>query len=330
LQAKPGPVAAAGPRPVSGPPGDRSLLAGYLYVALAAVLWAASGSSAKFLFNQGMTPFQLVQLRTTLSWTILLIWLVFRRAPFPRVAPRDLLYFVMLGVLGIAGAQFFYFYAISKIKVAAAILLHYLGPVFIALYAAIFTREHLDRVTLTAICGALLGCALVVEAYNLDLVTLNRAGIIGGVCAALAFATYSVMGEYGMRAYEPWTVLFFAFLFAAVIWNILHPPLEAVFHAYSLVQWGWILFIAVFGTILPFGFYFEGINRIRSTHASITATLEPITAAAMSWLFLGESLSALQVAGGILVIASVAILQAHRQADEKAPMRIRSAKANGR
>jgi len=276
-----------------------------------------------------MTPFQLVQLRTTLSWAVLLIWLFLRRAPFPRVAPRDLFYLVMLGVLGIAGAQFFYFYAISKIKVAAAILLHYLGPVFISLYAAVFARERLDRVTVAAIFGALLGCGLVVEAYNLDLVTLNRAGIIGGICAALAFATYSVMGEYGMRTYDPWTVLFFAFLFAAIIWNILHPPLEALFHTYSPVQWSWILFIAFFGTVLPFGFYFEGINRIRSTHASITATLEPITAAAMSWLFLGESLDALQVGGGLLVVASVAILQAHRQADEKAPIRIRAKKAGG-
>jgi drug/metabolite transporter (DMT)-like permease len=276
-----------------------------------------------------MTPFQLVQLRTTLSWTVLFVWLALRRGSFPRIAPRDLVYFALLGILGIAGAQFFYFYAISKIKVAAAILLHYLGPVFIALYAAVFAREHLDRVTLAAMLGALVGCGLVVDAYNLDLLTLNRAGVLGGICAALAFATYSLMGEYGMRSYDPWTVLFFGFLFAALIWNILHPPLEALLHAYSPVQWGWIVFIAVFGTVLPFGLYFEGINRIRSTHASITATLEPITAAAMSWIFLNESLSLLQVMGGVLVLTSVIILQIRRKADEGAPMVVREGKGGG-
>jgi drug/metabolite transporter (DMT)-like permease len=303
---------------------DKSLTAGYFYVALAAILWAASGSSAKFLFTGGMTPFQLVQLRTTLSWAALLIWLLLRRAPFPRISSRDLVYFILLGVLGIAGAQFFYFYAISKIKVAAAILLHYLGPVFIALYAAIFAHERPDRITTAAIVCALAGCGLVVDVYNLDLVSLNRTGILAGLCAALAFATYSVMGEYGMRRYDPWTVLFYAFMFAALIWNILHPPLEALFHPYSAIQWAWIVYISVFGTVLPFGLYFEGINRIRSSHASITATLEPIAAAGMSWLFLGEALSPLQVAGGVLVIASVVILQIRRQDADRAPATIRA------
>lgn len=215
---------------------DKSLRTGYLYVALAAILWAASGSSAKFLFNEGMTPFQLIQLRTTLSWVVLFAWLLLRRAPFPRISSRDLVYFALLGILGIAGAQFFYFYAISKIKVAAAILLHYLGPVFIALYAAIFDHERPDRITTAAIFCALAGCGLVVDAYNFDLLSLNRAGILAGLCAALAFATYSVMGEYGMRRYDPWTVLFYAFMFAALIWNILHPSLEALFHPYSPIQ----------------------------------------------------------------------------------------------
>jgi len=286
--------------------------AGYLFVALAAVLWAASGTAAKFLFNGGMDPFQLVQLRTTLAWVAMVAWLALRRSPFPRIAGRDWFYFAGLGVLGIAGAQFFYLFAISQIKVAAAILLHYLGPVFIALYAVVFARQHLGRMTLAAIATALIGCALVVEANHLDMLAMNRAGVIGGLCAALAFATYSVMGEYGMRRYDPWTVLCYAFLFAAAACNVIHPPLTALFQSYTAAQWGCILYIAVAGTVLPFGFYFEGINRIRSTHASITATLEPITAAAISWLALDETLAPLQIVGGVLVIAAVVLLQTRR------------------
>ena len=66
-----------------------------------------------------------------------------------------------------------------------------------------------------------------------------------------------------------------------------------------------------------------------STHASITATLEPITAAAMSWIFLNESLSLLQVMGGVLVLTSVIILQIRRKADEGAPMVVREGKGGG-
>ena len=77
---------------------------------------------------------------------------------------------------------------------------------------------------------------------------------------------------------------------------------------------------------MPFGLYFEGINLIRSTHASITATLEPIAAAVISYIFLDEIMGPLQILGGAMVIASVILLQLKQKMDEKAPELIRSKK----
>jgi drug/metabolite transporter (DMT)-like permease len=282
---------------------------GYLYVSLAAVLWAAAGTTAKFLFNRGMSPYQLIQLRVTLAFCGLLLWLAWCNRQLLKVAAKDLIYFSLLGILGIGAAQFFYLFTISKIKVAAAILLHYTGPVFVALYAAIFRHQKLNRKSLLALSGTLAGCFLVVGAYNLDLLALNRSGIVGGLLAAMAFATYTLLSEYGMQRYSPWTVLLYGLLFASLAWNALHPPLEALLRFYDPIEWICILFIAVCGTILPFGLYFEGVSRIRSTHASITATLEPITAGVISALLLGEMLSSLQVLGGLLVIGSILLLQ---------------------
>jgi drug/metabolite transporter (DMT)-like permease len=82
----------------------------------------------------------------------------------------------------------------------------------------------------------------------------------------------------------------------------------------------------VAGTIVPFGLYFEGINLIRSTRASITATLEPITAGFISYFFLSESLSRLQILGAVFVIASIVLLQLRQEYDDKTPALIR---ANG-
>jgi drug/metabolite transporter (DMT)-like permease len=226
-----------------------------------------------------------------------------------KIATKDLVYFTLLGILGIGAAQFLYLFAISKINVAAAILLHYTGPVFVAAYAAIFLHQKLTRNSILAIFGTLVGCFLVVGAYSLNLLSLNRIGIIGGILAAVAFAIYSLLSEYGMQKYSPWTVLLYGLLFAALSWNILHPPLKAILHPYELVEWFWILFIATGGTILPFGLYFEGINRIRATHASITATLEPISAGVISAIFLGEVMAPPQILGGVLVIASIILLQ---------------------
>ncbi len=303
---------------------------GFFYVVLAAVLWAVSGSSAKYLFNSGLTAFELIQLRTTISFAGLFLWLVLRHRELLRISARDLFYFLLLGTLGISAAQFFYLFAISKIKVAAAILLHYTGPVFVALYAVVFARENLRPVTVIAIMGTLAGCFLVVGGYNLERLSLNFPGIVGGMLAALAFATYSLLSEYGMRTYNPWTVLFYAMLFAAAAWNVAQPPLAAFLQGYTPVQWWWIFFIGIFGTILPFGFYFQGINLIRSTHASITATLEPISAGVIAYLFLGEVLSPLQMLGGALVIACVVLLQVKSEVDEKAPAVVRRKRAVGR
>jgi drug/metabolite transporter (DMT)-like permease len=75
------------------------------------------------------------------------------------------------------------------------------------------------------------------------------------------------------------------------------------------LQWGLILFIGVCGTIVPFGLYFEGIKRIKPTHASITATLEPISAGVFAALFLGEVMVTLQIIGGLTVIFSIILLQ---------------------
>lgn len=282
---------------------------GYLYVALAAVLFAISGTAAKFLFHSGVTPFQLIQLRTTLAFIFLLIWLGLRHSAQLRISKTDLPYFLALGVFGIGAAQFFYLFAISKINVAAAILLHYTGPVFVALYVVVVQRQKIGKLSILSIFGTLVGCFLVVGAYNLPLLALNRIGIISGMLAAVAFAIYSVLSDYGMRKYTPWTVLLYGLLFAALMWNVLHPPLAAMLHGYAPVQWGWIFFIGVFGTIFPFGLYFEGIKRIRPTNASITATLEPISAGVIATIFLGEMMLPLQIIGGIIVIGSIILLQ---------------------
>ena len=287
---------------------------GYVYVVLAALLWAASGAAAKFLFLGGMSPFQLVQLRSTISAALLFLWLLAAKRSLLKIERKDLVYFFLLGI-SLGATQFTYLYAISRINVAAAVLLQYQAPVLIAAYALLFRRRRLSPFTLAALTGAVTGCYLMVGAYNLDILNMNRHGILSGLACAFAFALYSVKSEHGMRSYTPWTVVFYALLFAAVIWNVLKPPFSAFSLTYSYMSWGWILFIAVFGPVIPYGLYNEGINLILPTRASITATLEPVIAGGISFLFLGETMEPLQSIGAGLVIASVLILQVRKDPD---------------
>ena len=160
---------------------------GYVYVVLAALLWASSGSAAKFLFMDGMSPFQLVQLRSTISAALLFLWLLATKRSLLKIKRKDLVYFFLLGI-SLGATQFTYLYAISRINVAAAILLQYQAPVLIAAYALLFKSRKLSPVTLAALMGAVTGCYFMVEAYNLDILNMNRHGILSGLACALAFS----------------------------------------------------------------------------------------------------------------------------------------------
>ncbi len=294
----------------------REARTGYLLAALAALFWASSGTAAKYLFMNGITAFELVQMRTTLAAGLIFGWLAFRDRSLLAVERRDLPYFITLGV-GLAAVQFTYLFAISKIQVAAAILIQYQAPLFVALYTLFFLGTKLPPIVFAAMAGSLFGCWLVVGGYNLDLLHMNRVGLLSALASAVTFAWYTVRCEYGMKRYPPWTVVFYGLLFAAVIWNILHPPLSGFLKPSGAAQWGCVLIVGFLGTVLAFICYNEGINRIGATRASITATLEPITAGFIAWLFLGETMELWQVLGAAFVIASITALQLSSRQAEK-------------
>jgi len=217
-----------------------------------------------------------------------------------------------------------YFFTISRIQVAAAILIQYLSPFFVAFYSILFWRERFTGLKIVALVLSFGGCYLVVGGYDLELLKMNRVGILVGVFSAVLFAAYSLLGERGMHRYRPWTVLFYALLFAALSWHLFYDPFHYLRAGFTGSQWAWLLYISVMGTILPFGLYFMGVNHIRSTRASITATLEPISAGVMAFIFIGETLGPLQIAGGMLVIGAVVLLQLRREQDKLAPVLIRA------
>jgi drug/metabolite transporter (DMT)-like permease len=297
---------------------------GYLYVVGAAVLWASSGVAGMSLFSGGITPFELVQIRVTVSTVLLAVGFCLSDRNLFRIRARDLIYFLLLGGVAMALVQITYFYALSKIQVAAAILLQYLAPILVAFYAVCFWRERLTLTKSLSLLLSLSGCYLVVGGYHFELLRMNWVGIVSALASAVCFAAYTLLGEKGMHRYTPWTVLFYAFLFATLSWHLFYPPFHYLRAGYSLGQWGWMLYISVMGTVLPFALFFMGINLIRSTRATITATLEPISAGLFAYLFLGEGLAPLQIVGGAIVVGAIVLLQLKREQDELAPVLIRA------
>lgn len=297
---------------------------GYLSVTGAALLWASCGTAGKALFNAGMSPFILVQTRVTLAALIMVVVLAPWRPSLLAIRARDIAYFLLFGSVFMALMQVSYFMAISKIQVAAAILVQYLAPVLVTVFSMVFWRERVTLRKVIALSLSIAGCYLVVGGYSLELLNMNRAGIVWALLSALAFASTTLLGEKGMQRHNPWTALTYALIFSALTLNIVRHPLLVLSQSYTLQQWGSILYIVVFGTLIPFGLYLVGVNYIRSTRTIITATLEPIAAAFMAFLLLGEALAGLQAAGGACVIAAIVLLQWEREHGAMTPEDIRS------
>ncbi len=285
---------------------------GYLCVMLAALLWALSGTASKYLFHAGLTPFDLVQLRTTIGGAALFAWLVVVRRHLLRIDRSSFLSLAVLGLL-LAATQFTYLYAISKIHVAVAILLQCQAPLFVALATVVILRQRLAPRVCFALLGATAGCYLMVGANALTETGLDTLGVMSGLVSAVCFAAYTMRSEKGLAIYAPLTIVFYAMIAAAMIWNIFHPAFSAVSALTTPALWGITIFVCVGGTVLPFWLYTQGIAWVGSARGSITATLEPVAAGFAAYFFLGELLDLWQMLGGIFVLSAVILLQMPRR-----------------
>ena len=140
----------------------------YLFIMCAAVLWASGGTASKYLFNAGMSPYVLVQYRVSFSVPVIFGYLLFFERHLLKINKKDLLNLAILGAFGMGGVQVTYLFAISKIKVAMAILLQYLAPFFVAIYSCLFLNERMDRWKALSIFLAFIGCFFLVEAYSVS------------------------------------------------------------------------------------------------------------------------------------------------------------------
>lgn len=292
---------------------------GYLYILIGTTLWGVSSVVAKSLFNLGLPPAELILVRLTLSTLLLLVVLLLFDRPRIAISPKDLPYFMILGFVGVAGMQFAYYYSISKIQVGPAILIQYISPVWIALYSFLFQKEPITKGTWAALCLAVLGCYLVMGGYRMDLLRLNRLGVVSGLIASFLFTFYTLAGERGLRRHDPWTILLYGFGFGAILYWILGSPLRILWGGYPFRFWLAFLYIAVFSTLIPFGLYFKGVERIRATRANIVSTWEPVVAGVAAFFILGETLEFLQVMGGFGVIGAVILLQVAKERRAPSP-----------
>jgi len=114
-------------------------------------------------------------------------------------------------------------------------------------------------------------------------------------------------------------VLFIGFCVAAIIWAFVLPLWDWPVEILADPQIAWrVVAVGLLGTLLPFGLVVAAVRWISSAVAGIAATAEPVLAALLASLFLGQLLSVPQLIGGGLVIAGVLIAQLTRQPEAAA------------
>jgi drug/metabolite transporter (DMT)-like permease len=274
---------------------------------------------------RAIDPLMLAQARSTISLLILAPILFFQNRSGLRVRGSHLAQFFLLGILGLAGSNYFYYFAIEKTTVATAIVLQYVAPVWVLLY---MLARRLQRPTALRISGVLLavvGCALAVGEVAarsqfpwlvISGVRFNPSGVVAAELAAITFAFYNVYGQHLLQIYQRWTVLVYSLLGAAVFWLLVNPPWKIVAQHYSSGQWLFMLVFAIGSMLIPFSLYFIGLQHLDPTRAIVTACLEPVWAILLTAMILGELVSPMQVVGIVVVLAATIVIQ---RPDRKAP-----------
>ncbi len=302
------------------PPQTTHPFRGYLYIAIATFCWGVSATMGRAVFTGrllfgghavgSIDPLILSQSRTTLSLFCLLpILFSPRRRELLKLSRSDIGSMALLGVFGLAAANYFYYLAIQKTNVATAITLQYTAPVWVLLYMAVrgFQKPTIQK--LASVALAVIGIAVAIGAFNKGEAHLNSVGIVAALLAAFAYAFYNISGHGMVARHDHWTVVLCMMLAASIFWLILNPPWKIIAAHFSATQW---LFLAVFSLtsmLIPFSFYFAGLRHLEPTRAVVASCLEPILSILIAAVVLGETVRPVQGVGMIMVLAAIVIVQ---------------------
>lgn len=284
---------------------------GLLLVGGTAVLWGTSGLTATVAYGHGVHPLTVSFWRMALGAAVLLP-LLGRRTTGPRTTStggRLRLLVRLLGIgAGLAAYQAGYFTAVHRAGVSVATLVTLgLAPVLVTVAERVRTRRRTRPATVVAVALAIVGLAALV-----GLPAQAGPGTTSGVAfAAASAAGYAGItlagGDLSSRLGAPRLT---AWTFAASA--VLLLPLTAAVAGLSLGRepavLAAMLYLGLVPTALAYRMFFAGLERIPASAAAVLALLEPIVATGLAIGLLGERLTSIGWAGGVMLITAVVLV----------------------
>lgn len=235
------------------------------------------------------------------------LWLVWRFRPAAAVAtpPGSFSWgLVLIPGLLFAGDLFFWHLAVKYTSVANSTLLSNFAPVVVTLGAWLVLRERITGAFLIAllvsICGAMM---LVGSSFQLggdyvfgDILALITACFYGAYMIAVA----KLRGSHGSQEIMLWSSLVSALVLLPATWLMGESLLPA-----TLNGWAILFGLAWISHALGQSLIAYALGHLPASFSSLVVLVQPVAAAFFSWLWLGEGLSPLQIAGGIVVLAGI-------------------------
>ncbi len=281
---------------------------GYASIATASALWGTMGILARLSFAYGILPETLIALRLAISFaTLLAILLLFRKSSF-RIQKADAPLFIAFGIFAVAFQRISYFYAVNLTTATMAAILFYTYPVFVTFSALYFLKEKITLRELSAIALTFLGAAFVVRAYDTYALSNNLLGIAFGLLSSLFFVLYFMMTKKLRNKYTSWTLTLFGDgIGALALMPIISFSIPQIL-AFPSQLWLLILTIAWVPSLLAYLLYSYALKYVKSSKGSVLSVMEPLSAAILSSIFLGERLENPQLMGIALSLTGVALL----------------------
>jgi drug/metabolite transporter (DMT)-like permease len=291
---------------------------GLIMVLIGATLWGLSGTAAQQLFQgDGFSPGWLVAVRMTVSGLILLL-AVAAKSGFHSVFDiwrngRDAMRTVIFGVIGLGGVQYTYFASIHLGNAATATFLQYLAPAVIILYLAVRTRRPPTRREYVALVLALVGTFLLVTNGSWHTVVVPFGAVVWGLLSAIALAFYTLYPGELMKSWGSALVVGWAMLVGGAAMGLYFQPWRATGQHWSVASAALVVFVILFGTLVPFYLYLASMNHISPSETSLAASFEPLSAAVAAVVWLHTKLGAATVIGGLCILGIVVVLSARNK-----------------
>jgi drug/metabolite transporter (DMT)-like permease len=296
---------------------------GYAMVATAAALFAVNGVVSKVIEATGFSSQRLTEVRSTGAFLGLALIVTATRRQTVVTSSRELVLLVAFGIGGLALVQWSYFFAIHRIAIGEALLVQYLAPLLVALWARFVYREPVRRRIWVALAVSLTGLVLIVRIWNGK--GVDRLGFAAALLACASYAFYVLVAERGVARRDAISLSAWGFLFAALFWAAVQPwwtfpgsyfrgdaSLAGRLDSIHLPIWLLAAWMIVLGTIIPFVLVVGALRHLSATRVGIVAMLEPVVAILVAWIWLGEALAPVQLIGATLTLTGIVLAQTAR------------------